>query len=118
MFSSFGRSAATKKARINVDKSERKLKTLRKELEIKLKTAENEFNFANQDLKLKKNSLRLAERIEKKNQTKYFEGMATSFELSQAQNELYDAQRDYIEAMFTVLNKHVELDILINQSIN
>ena len=118
VFSSFGRSAATKKARINVDKSERKLKTLRKELEIKLKTAENEFNFANQDLKLKKNSLRLAERIEKKNQTKYFEGMATSFELSQAQNQLYDAQRDYIEAMFTVLNKHVELDVLINQSIN
>ena len=105
-------------SKINVDKSERKLKTLRKELEIKLKTAENEFNFANQDLKLKKNSLRLAERIEKKNQTKYFEGMATSFELSQAQNQLYDAQRDYIEAMFTVLNKHVELDVLINQSIN
>ena len=44
--------------------------------------------------------------------------MATSFELSQAQNQLYDAQRDYIEAMFTVLNKHVELDVLINQSIN
>ena len=56
--------------------------------------------------------------IEKKNQTKYFEGLATSFELRQAQNQLYDAQRDYIEAMFTVLNKHVELDILINQSIN
>ena len=114
IFSSFGRLASTKKAIINVEKSKRELLTVRQEIQIQIKRAKNEFNFAKQNLKIKTKALDLAEKIERKNQIKFNEGLSTSFELSQAQTQLYDTQKEYIEAMLDVLNKHISLDILLN----
>lgn len=114
MFSSMGRSAATQKAKIALEKSERMLANTRQELEIKIKRAQNELAFAQQDLKNKKQAQNLAKRIEEKNQIKFFEGLASSFELSQAQTQLYTAQKQYMEAMLSVLNKHIALDVLLN----
>lgn len=114
IFSSFGRTALTKKAKIELEKSERSLNNVRRELEIQIKRAENDLSFAKNDLDTKKQALNLAERIEDKNQIKFFEGLATSFELSQAQTQLYNAQQQYIQAMLEVLNKHIALDVLLN----
>lgn len=114
MFSSLGRTAATQKAKIALEKSERTLANTRQELEIKIKRAQNELAFAQQDLENKKQAQNLAKRIEEKNQIKFFEGLASSFELSQAQTQLYTAQKQYMEAMLSVLNKHIALDVLLN----
>ncbi|NNE76216.1 MAG: TolC family protein, partial [Pricia sp.] len=62
-----------------------------------------------------KKNLGLAERIEKKNQTKYFEGIATSFELRQAQTQLYDAQQGYLQSMVAVVNKKTDLETILNE---
>jgi outer membrane protein TolC len=67
-------------------------------LKIKIKRAQNELAFAQQDLETKKQAQNLAKRIEEKNQIKFFEGLASSFELSQAQTQLYTAQKQYMEA--------------------
>ena len=114
MFSSLGRSAATQKAKIGLEKSKRALVNTQQELKIKIKRAQNELAFAQQDLETKKQAQNLAKRIEEKNQIKFFEGLASSFELSQAQTQLYTAQKQYMEAMLSVLNKHIALDVLIN----
>jgi outer membrane protein TolC len=91
MFSSLGRSAATQKAKIALEKSERALVNTQQELKIKIKRAQNELAFAQQDLETKKQAQNLAKRIEEKNQIKFFEGLASSFELSQAQTLPYIA---------------------------
>ncbi len=114
LFSSLGRSAATQKAKIGLEKSKRALVNTRQELKIKIKRAQNELAFAQQDLETKKQAQNLAKRIEEKNQIKFFEGLASSFELSQAQTQLYTAQKQYMEAMLSVLNKHIALDVLLN----
>ena len=114
LFSSLGRSALTQKAKINLEKSERDLNNLRQQILVKIKSAKNDLTFAKQDLVNKKQGLDLAKRIEQKNQIKFFEGLASSFELSQAQTQLYTAQQQYIQAMLYVLNKHIALDILLN----
>ncbi|MDC3274749.1 TolC family protein [Flavobacteriaceae bacterium] len=114
LFSSLGRSALTQKAKINLEKSERDLNNLRQQILVKIKSAENDLSFAKQDLVNKKQGLDLAKRIERKNQIKFFEGLASSFELSQAQTQLYTAQQQYIQAMLYVLNKHIALDVLLN----
>lgn len=114
LFSSLGRSAATQKAKIALEKSERALVNTRQELKIKIKRAQNELAFAKQDLETKKQAQNLAKRIEEKNQIKFFEGLASSFELSQAQTQLYTAEKQYMEAMLSVLNKHIALDVLLN----
>jgi len=61
-----------------------------------------------------KSNLALAARIEKKNQVKYFEGLATSFELRQAQVQLYAAQQEYLQSMTDVINKKTALEIILN----
>lgn len=114
VFSSLGRSAATQKAKIALEKSERTLANTQQELEIKIKRAQNELAFAQQDLENKKQAQNLAKRIEEKNQIKFFEGLASSFELNQAQTQLYNAQKQYMEAMLSLLNKHIALDVLLN----
>lgn len=114
LFSSLGRSAATQKAKIALEKSERALVNTRQELKIKIKQAQNELAYAQKDLETKKQAQNLAKRIEEKNQIKFFEGLASSFELSQAQTQLYTAQKQYMEAMLSVLNKHIALDVLLN----
>ncbi|WP_069674894.1 TolC family protein [Formosa sp. Hel3_A1_48] len=114
LFSSLGRSALTQKAKINLEKSERDLNNLRQQILVKIKSAKNDLTFAKQDLVNKKQGLDLAKRIEQKNQIKFFEGLASSFELSQAQAQLYTAQQQYIQAMLYVLNKHIALDVLLN----
>lgn len=114
LFSSLGRSALTQKAKINLKKSERDLNTLRQQILVKIKSAKNDLTFAKQDLVNKKQGLDLAKRIEQKNKIKFFEGLASSFELSQAQTQLYTAQQQYIQAMLYVLNKHIALDVLLN----
>lgn len=114
LFSALGRSASTQKAKINLEKSERGLINLKQQIEVQIKSAQNDLEFAKQDLKNKKQGLDLAKRIEQKNQIKFFEGLASSFELSQAQTQLYTAQQQYIQAMLSVLNKHIALDVLLN----
>ncbi len=114
LFSALGRSASTQKAKINLEKSERDLINLKQQIEVQIKSAQNDLEFAKQDLKNKKQGLDLAKRIEQKNQIKFFEGLASSFELSQAQTQLYTAQQQYIQAMLSVLNKHIALDVLLN----
>ncbi len=114
LFSSFGRSASTQKAKINLEKSERTLENIRQEIEIKIKQAQNELDFAQQDLEIKKQALSLAKRIEEKNQIKFFEGLASSFDLNRAQTQLYNTQKQYMEALVSVLNKYISLDVLLN----
>lgn len=57
----------------------------------------------------------MAERIEVKNQTKFFEGIGSSFDLRQAQIQLYDAQRDLLQAMLDVINTKAELETITNR---
>jgi outer membrane protein TolC len=56
----------------------------------------------------------LAGRIEQKNQTKYFEGIASSFELREAQLQLYSAQNNYLRSIQDVIQKKLYLETLLN----
>jgi outer membrane protein TolC len=57
----------------------------------------------------------LAESIEQKNQTKFFEGMVQSFELRMAQLQLYTAQSNFVVAIQKVITNKLALETLLNQ---
>ena len=61
-----------------------------------------------------KKNLDLAERIEHKNQIKFSEGLASSFDLRQAQTQLYTAQQQYFQSMLDVINAKTELETILN----
>jgi len=115
IFSSLGRSAATQRAKINLEKAKEDLTETEQKLKLQIATAKSDYQFAIEDYVNKKQNLNLAERIEKKNQTKFFEGIASSFELRQAQTQLYSSQQDYLQAMLNVINKKAALETVLNE---
>lgn len=114
IFSSLGRSAATQRAKINLSKSEDDLIETEQKLQLQIASAKSDYQFSVEDYDNKKQNLQLAERIEQKNQVKFFEGIASSFDLRQAQTQLYTAQQEYLQAMLDVINKKAELETVLN----
>jgi outer membrane protein TolC len=114
IFSSLGRSAATQRARINLEKSEDDLIETQQKIQLQIASAKSSYQFAIEDYDNKKQNLQLAERIEAKNQTKFFEGISSSFDLRQAQLQLYTAQQEYLQTMFDVITKKTELETILN----
>ncbi|MBU2950477.1 TolC family protein [Tamlana agarivorans] len=114
IFSSLGRSAATQQARIDLEKAHETLIDTEQQLKLQISTAKSEYQFAIEDYANKKQNLNLAESIERKNETKFFEGIASSFDLRQAQMQLYQAQQEYLQAMIDIINKKAELDAILN----
>lgn len=114
IFSSGMRSAATQRAKINLDKALITLTETEQQLKLQIEAAKSDFILATEEYENKKQNLNLAERIESKNQTKFFEGVGSSFELRQAQTQLYTAQQEFLQAMLDVINTKAELDTLTN----
>lgn len=118
IFSSGKRSAATQRAKINLEKSKDDLTETEQRLYLQIETAKSNYKFAIEDYDNKKQNLALAERIEQKNQTKFFEGIGSSFELRQAQTQLYTAQQELLQTMLDVINAKAELETILNTPIN
>ncbi|MFT4780654.1 MAG: outer membrane protein TolC [Psychroserpens sp.] len=118
IFSSGMRSAATQRAKINFEKSKINLIETEQRIKLQIASAKSNYQFAIEDYENKKENLALAERIENKNQTKFFEGIGSSFELRQAQTQLYTAQQELLQAMLDVVNSKAELETVLNTPIN
>ena len=114
IFSSFKRSAITQRAKINLEKAENNLTETEKQLKFQVASSKSNYQFAIEQFQTSKENLELAERIERKNQTKFSEGIASSFDLRQAQQQLYSSQQDYLQAMLDVITKKVALETLLN----
>ncbi|MDG1571296.1 TolC family protein [Robiginitalea sp. M366] len=114
IFSSLGRSASTQRARIALDKAKSQLRETEKQLQLQLEKARTDYRLAIETYQTSKANLGLAERIENKNQIKYGEGLASSFELRQAQTQLYAAQQEYLQAMVNVINRKTALENILN----
>lgn len=114
IFSSGMRNAATQRAKINVEKAKEELTETEQQLQFQIANAKSAYQFAIDEYANKKENLNLAERIEAKNETKFFEGIATSFDLRQAQTQLYTAQQEYLQSMLNVISRKAELETILN----
>lgn len=116
IFSSGLRGARTQQRKIELEQANLDLEETANEVRLEINSARNEYEFSLENYSTQQKNLQLAERIERKNQTKFFEGLASSFELNEAQRQLYAAQQDYLQAMLDVINAKVELENLLDTS--
>ena len=114
IFSSGMRSAATQRAKINLEKATDDLTETEQQIKLEIASAKSDYQFAIEEYENKKQNLNLAERIERKNQTKFFEGISSSFDLRQAQTQLYTAQEEYLQTMLNVINAKTNLETILN----
>ena len=114
IFSSLLRSSNTQKAKLSLEQAEIRLVDTRNRLAIELEMAVNEMDLALKNYTTSKKDLALAERIEQKNQIKYLEGLNSSFDLRQAQQQLYTTQNQFLQSMKAVIDAKTNLETLTN----
>ncbi len=114
IFSSLQRSSRTQQAKIGLIQSEIELSETSQRLKLQVTTAKNKYQFALDQFQTSKENLKLAERISHKEQIKFFEGLSSSFNLTNAQNQLYNQQQDYIQSILQIIQTKVELENALN----
>ena len=114
VFSSFGRNAKTKQAKIAAEQAQTQLQEAIETIKLQTDTAKSDYLFAVENYENTKKNLALAERIEQKNQIKFKEGLSTSFELRQAQTQLYSIQQELLQSMLSIVKSKAELETVLN----
>ncbi len=114
IFSSGMRSARTQRAEIALDQAKTDFEQTKQQIKLDLTTARSNYLFAIEKYDNAKQNLQLAERVENKNEVKFMEGLTTSFDLRQAQIQLYTAQQQYFQAMSDVINARANLETVLN----
>lgn len=114
IFSSFKRKSKTQRAKIDLEIADIRLKETQEKLNLQVETAKSDYQLSIEDYQTAKKNLSLAERIEKKQQIKFFEGLSSSFDLTQAQNQLYSQQQSLIQSMLDVIAKKAALETALN----
>ncbi|WPR71877.1 TolC family protein [Flavobacterium sp. NG2] len=115
IFSSFSYKAKTQQAKIAFDQAKTQLNEADQKLKLQYATAKSEFDFSVEEYATAKSNLALAERIEKKQQVKFKEGLSSSFDFSEAQRQLYSTQQSYLQSMINIINKKATLEKLNNK---
>lgn len=114
IFSGFARSARTQQARIALDQAKTQLTETEQRLKLQYESAKSDYEFSIEEYATAKNNLNLAERIERKQQIKFTEGLSSSFDFSEAQRQLYTAQQSYLQSMVDIINRKATLEKITN----
>lgn len=110
IFSSLGRSAKTQQAKIELEKAQTQLTQAEQQIKLQYQNAKSDYEFSIEQYNSSKESLKLAERIENKQQIKFKEGLSSSFDFTEAQRQLYSSQQSFLQTMVDVLNKKAALE--------
>tara|TARA_X000000950_G_C13389168_1_gene447513 strand:- start:39 stop:542 length:504 start_codon:yes stop_codon:yes gene_type:complete len=114
IFSSFGRKAKIAQTKINLETADIRLEETKQRLSLAAQSAKSDYQLSIDNYETAKKNLNLAERIEKKQQIKFDEGITTSFDLLQAQNQLYTQQNNYVQAMLNIIATKATLENALN----
>lgn len=115
IFTSFGRKAKVAQSKIAYEQAQTQLTEAEQMLKLQYESAKSDYEFSIEEYATTKSNLKLAEKIESKQQIKFKEGLSTSFEFSEAQRQLYTTQQNYLQAMINVINKKTSLDKITNK---
>jgi outer membrane protein len=116
VFSGFARAARTQQAKIRLDQAKTQLTETEQKIKLQYENAKSQYEFSIEQYNTSKSNLSLAERIEKKQQIKFKEGLSSSFDFTEAQRQLYSTQQTYLQSMVDVINKKATLEKIINKN--
>jgi outer membrane protein len=114
IFSSFSRKSKTAQAKIALENADLRLEETKQRLSLLAEKAKSDYQLSIENYTTAQKNLGLSERIEKKQRIKFFEGISSSFDLLQAQNQLYTQQQNYIQSMLDVISKKAALENALN----
>ncbi len=104
IFSSGLRSSRVQQAQLELEKSRIAKEDLTRALQVRMEEAKADLHTAHEQYTNEKSSLKLATRILERTQIMFREGMASSLELTQANDQLLASHASYLNAKYEVLN--------------
>ncbi|OQX97844.1 MAG: hypothetical protein B6I24_07295 [Bacteroidetes bacterium 4572_128] len=110
IFASGIRYTKISQAKMEFEKIENQKKTLKKALILENLQAKSDFQSSKDKYENEKLSMALAKKIYEKTSLKYKEGISSSLDLTQAQNQYLSAQSNYFNAIFELLKIKNKLD--------
>lgn len=114
IFSSLARSSRTQQAKIAFEQAKTQLTETEQMIKLQYQQAKSQYELSIEEYANWKQNLGLAERIERKQNIKFTEGLSTSFDFADAQRQLYSAQQQYLQSMIDVINRRATLEKIIN----
>ncbi len=114
IFSSTMRLAKTQQAEIDYDKVKISKTQVEENIKLNLETARSDYAFALDQYTAQKDNMELAQKIFDKEQIKYQEGISSSLELTQANNQLLSSQGDYLNSTLQLISAKSKLDKALN----
>ncbi len=115
IFASGLRDARIKKAKINLEKAGNSKSMVSEQLLMQERQLRYNMLNANEQFKSQKANIEIAGRVLKSFENKYNQGMASSLDLTQANNNYLTAQNNYIQALMNLLQTKVAFDKLMNK---
>ncbi len=117
IFTSLGRTARVKQAKLDFENAKIELSDKAKQLKLQFDRAKNEYEHSFKNYEIAKENLHLAEKIEEKERIKFKEGIGNSFQLNQARMQLYQSQQQYLQSIIEIINKKTILENLLGKNL-
>lgn len=115
IFSSGVRQSRLRQARINLDIAENHKALLSEQLSIQEKQLRYNLNNAIEQYDSQKANVEVSRRVYQNLTNKYRQGMASSLDLTTANNNYLQAENSYISALMQLLEAHVAIEKLLNE---
>jgi outer membrane protein len=116
IFTSGQRSSKISQARFNVEKSQINKENAEQGLIMEFETALNSYQTAYSNFTTNSESILLSKKVYDKTLIKFQEGVSTSFELSQNQNQYLTAESNYYTSVLSLLNAKAKLDRILGSN--
>lgn len=114
IFTGGSQNRAIQIAKVEVEKRKVDLQMAKEGASLNYQSAKINYDFALKNLTNTEKSVLLAQSILDKTNTKFKEGLATSFDVSQSTSQVLQAQGNYVQAMLSLLNAEVALKKALN----
>lgn len=114
IWSSFGGKEKVLQAQLTRDRAETALEQFTQAAALEYRAARSEYNSSLEQRIQAQRSLDLAERILNRTRIRFQEGLASSFDMTQAQNQLVNAQANFAQATLRWFNAHLRLERSLN----
>jgi outer membrane protein len=108
------RNARNQQAKIALDQAKTDFDQTIQRVKLDFERAKSNYQYSLERYQNTEKNLVLARSIEHKNQVKFKEGLATSFDLRQAQSQLFRVQQQHLNAMVEIINAKAEMETVLN----
>jgi len=115
VFSSGFRKAGVSQKRIAYEQARNNKEFAAEGLQVEFEQYKYDFANALEKYRSDKKNLELSEKVVRVTNTKYAEGLASSLELTQVNNQYLQALTNYTSSMVEVLNAKIKIDVLMNK---